>query len=190
MVERLSGDLDIRWEEVAERMPPGATPGRPHIADVLVSKNIVGSVSEAFDHYLASDGPYHVPHYAPTLHVALATIREAGGVPILAHPLSGGRRYALASVGDPPALMRELRDLAEAGLAGVEVRHRENAPQLTAHLEDAVSQLGMVVTGSSDYHGSKKPNRLGENLTRLSEWEKIAQQGTGATPFLPTSWPG
>jgi predicted metal-dependent phosphoesterase TrpH len=190
MVERLSRDLDISWEEVAERMPPGATPGRPHIADVLVTKGLVGSVTEAFDHYLASHGPYHVPHYAPRLHTALATIRAAGGVPILAHPLSGGRRYALASMGDPSALLRELRELEDAGLAGVEVHHRENAPHLTDQLEHAVGQLGMIRTGSSDYHGSKKPNRLGEHLTQMSEWEKIVQQATGSSPILPASWPG
>jgi len=189
MVERLSRDLDISWEEVASGMSPGATPGRPHIADVLVAKGIVGSVSEAFRHYLASQGPYHVPHYAPRLHTALAIITEAGGVPILAHPLSGGRRFALGSVGDQAALVRELEALAEVGLAGVEVHHRENAPHLVTALEAAVRTVGLIVTGSSDYHGTKKPNRLGEHLTEFSQWEKIVQKGTGSSPILPTTWP-
>jgi predicted metal-dependent phosphoesterase TrpH len=130
-----------------------------------------------------------VPHYAPRLNTALQTIIDAGGVPVLAHPLSGGRRYALGQAGDATALGRELRVLADAGLAGVEVHHRENAPHLVAQLEQVARQLGLIVTGSSDYHGEKKPNRLGENLTRVADWEKILERATGSSPVLPTSWP-
>ena len=187
MVERLRRDIDITWEEVARKIPSGATAGRPHIADVLVEKGVVSSVSEAFVHYLAADGPYHVPHYAPRLHRALATIRHAGGVPILAHPLSGTRRHALSAVADSGELERELMALADLGLGGVEVYHRENAPDLVPILEMVATRVGLIVTGSSDYHGTKKPNRLGENLTREDEFAKILDQATGSPAFLPAS---
>jgi 3',5'-nucleoside bisphosphate phosphatase len=187
MVEELARDVDISWEEVARKISPGATPGRPHIADVLVEKGVVSSVSEAFDHYLAAHGPYHVPHYAPRLPRALEAIRHAGGVPILAHPLSGTRRHALAFAGDKSELARELASLADAGLAGVEVYHRENAPDLVPILEEVATSLGLIVTGSSDYHGTKKPNRLGEHLTREDQLAKILDQATGSQAFLPQS---
>lgn len=187
MVERLSRDIDVSWEEVASRIPPGATPGRPHIADVLVDKGVVATVSEAFDHLLASHGPYHVPHYAPRLTRALEVLRHAGGVPILAHPLSGTRRHALSGASDAGDLERELGALADAGLAGVEVHHRENAPELVPVLEKVATGLGLIVTGSSDYHGTKKPNRLGEHLTKEDQLGKILDQATGCDPFLPAS---
>jgi len=184
MVERLAQDLDISWEEVASGIADGATPGRPHIASVLVAKGIVSDVSEAFDHYLAADGPYHVPHYAPRLHRAIDTIRSAGGVPILAHPLSGGRRHALNRAGDTEELLGQLRLMADWGLAGVEVHHRENDPELVEVLSQAARSLGLIRTGFSDYHGDKKPNRLGEHLTDEAELERIVQLATGSA-WLP-----
>jgi len=181
MVERLAKDLPISWEEVSQRILPGATPGRPHIAEVLVDRGIVASVTEAFDHYLASHGPYHVPHYAPRLARALELIRSAGGVPVLAHPLSGGRRHALDAT-DTTDLARQLSALADQGLSGVEVHHRENAPDLIPPLEETVRKLGLIVTGSSDFHGSKKPNRLGECVTDEDQLEKILDLGSGVEP--------
>lgn len=186
IVERLSRDLDITWEEVAARIPPGATPGRPHVADVLVDKGIVASVSDAFSHFLAAHGPYHVPHYAPRLASALATIRHAGGVPVLAHPLSGSRRHAVAGE-DEASLLATLSPLMDQGLAGVEVFHRENAPGLVPLLEKAARKLGLIVVGSSDYHGSKKPNRLGEHLTGEEDFAAIVEAGSGVEPYLPAT---
>ena len=184
MVERLALDLDISWEEVSQHIAPGATAGRPHIAEVLVEKGIVADVSEAFEHYLAAHGPYHVPHYAPRLRRAIESIVDAGGVPILAHPLSGGRRFALDQAHDQQALTRQLQQLADWGLAGVEIHHRENAPHLVEQLRNATVAAGLIRTGSSDYHGSKKPNRLGEHLTDPDQLEAILAQATGH-PWLP-----
>ena len=184
MVDRLAADLDISWDEVSQHIAPGATPGRPHIAEVLVDKGIVADVSEAFDHYLAAHGPYHVPHYAPRLYRAIESIVDAGGVPILAHPLSGGRRFALDQAHDYEALTRQLQQLADGGLAGVEIHHRENAPHLVEQLDHAAAAVGLIRTGSSDYHGSKKPNRLGEHLTDPEQLDAIVTRATGY-PWLP-----
>lgn len=184
MVERLAEDLDITWEEVAAQIADGATPGRPHIASVLVAKGIVADVSEAFEHYLASHGPYHVPHYAPRLTRALEVITQAGGVAVLAHPLSGDRRYALDGANSVERLVEQLADWQQQGLSGVEIDHRENAPQHLVTLMQAASALGLIHTGSSDYHGDKKPNRLGENLTGQAEFQKILDRASGY-PWLP-----
>ena len=181
MVERIARDVDITWEEVAGGIAPGATPGRPHIAEVLVQRGVVADVSEAFESLLSADGPYHVPHYAPRLARALEVITEAGGVAVLAHPLSGGRRHALADPTNGSALREQLVGLMDHGLAGLELHHRENAAALVPAVAEMATRLGLIITGSSDYHGSKKPNQLGENLTAEDHYERIVSLATGSS---------
>lgn len=182
MVEKLSADYDISWLDVRATIPEGATPGRPHIAEVLIAKGIVRDTTEAFDHILAADGPYHVPHYAPKLDHSLAIIREAGGVPVLAHPLSRGDNLATGVSGSLDDVIARYRRWVELGLMGVEIDHRENAPESREVLAVVAETLGLIVTGSSDYHGSKKPNLLGENQTTMEQLERILDAGVGVEP--------
>ena len=183
MVEKLSADYDISWLDVRATIPEGATPGRPHIAEVLIAKGIVRDTTEAFDHILAADGPYHVPHYAPKLDHSLAIIREAGGVPVLAHPLSRGDNLATGVSGSLDDVIARYRRWVELGLMGVEIDHRENAPESREVLAVVAETLGLIVTGSSDYHGSKKPNLLGENQTTMEQLERILDAGVGVEPI-------
>ena len=182
MVEKLSADYDISWLDVRATIPEGATPGRPHIAEVLIAKGIVRDTTEAFDHILSADGPYHVPHYAPKLDHSLAIIREAGGVPVLAHPLSRGDNLATGVSGSLDDVIARYRRWVELGLMGVEIDHRENAPESREVLAVVADTLGLIVTGSSDYHGSKKPNLLGENQTTMEQLERILDAGIGVEP--------
>jgi predicted metal-dependent phosphoesterase TrpH len=182
MVEKLSADYDISWLDVRATIPEGATPGRPHIAEVLIAKGIVRDTTEAFDHILSADGPYHVPHYAPKLDHSLAIIREAGGVPVLAHPLSRGDNLATGVSGSLEDVLARYRRWVELGLMGVEIDHRENAPESREVLAVVADTLGLIVTGSSDYHGSKKPNLLGENQTTMEQLERILDAGVGVEP--------
>ena len=182
MVERLSADYDISWLDVRATIPEGATPGRPHIAEVLIARGIVRDTTEAFDHILSADGPYHVPHYAPKLDHSLAIIREAGGVPVLAHPLSRGDNLATGVSGSLDDVIARYRRWVELGLMGVEIDHRENAPESREVLAVVAETLGLIVTGSSDYHGSKKPNLLGENQTTMEQLERILDAGIGVEP--------
>ena len=182
MVEKLSADYDISWLDVRATIPEGATPGRPHIAEVLIAKGIVRDTTEAFDHILAADGPYHVPHYAPKLDHSLAIIREAGGVPVLAHPLSRGDNLATGVSGSLDDVIARYRRWVELGLMGVEIDHRENATESREVLAVVADTLGLIVTGSSDYHGSKKPNLLGENQTTMEQLERILDAGVGVEP--------
>lgn len=180
MVDKLSADYDISWLEVRATIPEGATPGRPHIAEVLIAKGIVADTTEAFAHILAADGPYHVPHYAPKLDRALSIIREAGGVPVLAHPLSRGDNLATGVSGPLEDVLARYRRWVELGLMGVEIDHRENAPESREVLAVVADSLDLIVTGSSDYHGTKKPNLLGENRTTMEQLERILHAGVGA----------
>jgi len=183
MVEKLAKDFPISWLEVRAGIPDGATPGRPHIAEVLIAKGIVKDTTEAFQHILAGDGPYHVPHYAPTLETGIRIIREAGGVPVLAHPLSRGGTPLTDVRGPVEEAVARYQRWWELGLMGVELHHRENVPEQRPALEEVAGKLGLIITGSSDYHGSKKPNRLGEHTTTSEALREILDRSTGVRPI-------
>ena len=182
MVDKLAKDFPISWLEVRAGIPEGATPGRPHIAEVLIAKGIVRDTTEAFEHILAGDGPYHVPHYAPTLETGIRIIREAGGVPVLAHPLSRGGTPLTDVRGSIDEAVARYQRWWELGLLGVELHHRENVPEQQPALDDVAQRLGLIVTGSSDYHGSKKPNPLGEHTTSPESLRQILDIATGVRP--------
>jgi hypothetical protein len=132
----------------------------------------VGDRSEAFATILSSRSRYFVQHYAPEPALAVELVRAAGGVPVFAHPVAEarGRTVGEATYGE----------MIDAGLAGLEVYHRDNPEQRRPFLIDLARQHGLFVTGSSDYHGLGKVNRLGENTTALEVLEEIERQGRGA----------
>ena len=106
---------------------------------------------------LVPSSRYYVPHYAPDARDAVAAIRASGGVPVFAHPGADQRGRTV-----PDAAIRQL---ADAGLAGLEVHHRDHDAAQVARLGALAERLGLLVTGSSDYHGAGKPNLLGERTT-------------------------
>ena len=177
MVARIGADYEITWDDVLAQTTTGGTVGRPHIADALVANGLALTRSEAFAGILHWDAGYYQPHYAPDPLRAVALVRAAGGVPVIAHPATRG-------VADVMAESR-LAALVEAGLFGLELRHRENKPEATARLSMLAEKYGLVITGSSDYHGEGKPNRLGENTTTPEVLERIIAQGHGSAPVYP-----
>ncbi|MHA7143155.1 PHP domain-containing protein [Arthrobacter sp. TmT3-37] len=174
MVELMSEDFPITWDLVEEHVTEGATVGRPHIADALIALGIVTTRSEAFDRILTARSPYWVSHYAPHPAHAVALIRAAGGVPVFAHPSAFNRGAVVGG-----AVIDEMID---AGLLGLEVEHRDNPEGARGELRTIARENGLLVTGSSDYHGSGKPNLLGENVTTRETLEAIAGLATG-TPL-------
>ncbi len=169
MVERLAEDLPITWDDVVAQQAPGTVVGRPHIADALVALGVVPDRTAAFADLLSARGRYYVPYYAPEAAEAVAAIRASGGVPVFAHPGADGRGRIV-----PDAV---IADLAAAGLAGLEVHHRDHGPEQRARLTALAERLGLLVTGSSDYHGTGKENRLGEHTTAPEVLDAIARQG-------------
>ncbi|AUZ87578.1 phosphatase, partial [Arthrobacter agilis] len=174
MVELMSEDFPITWDLVEEHVTEGATVGRPHIADALIALGVVTTRSEAFDRILTARSPYWVSHYAPHPAHAVALIRAAGGVPVFAHPSAFNRGAVVGG-----AVIDEMID---AGLLGLEVEHRDNPEGARGELRTIARENGLLVTGSSDYHGSGKPNLLGENVTTRETLEAIAGLATG-TPL-------
>lgn len=169
MIEKMRSEgMDISIEDVVSAMPEGATMGRPHLADALVAKKIVKSRDEAFVELLHNDSRFYVSHAAPTPVEAISLIRRAGGVAVIAHPFASHRGEILKA--------EDFSELVAAGLNGIEVDHRDQNPDERAMLRVIARELNLVVTGSSDYHGTGKLNSLAENHTSREQWEKLEAQ--------------
>ena len=143
MVRRLqAAGLALTAEEVL-RIAGEGTVGRPHVARALLNRGYISTLAEAFDKYLGPDGPGFVPGSPLPPAQVIRVIREAGGIPVLAHPVY---------------LKRD--DLIEAfardGLAGLEVYHSGHAPDLVRRYAALADRLGLLKTGGSDYHGDSK----------------------------------
>ncbi|GAA1049624.1 PHP domain-containing protein [Arthrobacter russicus] len=172
MVDRLAEDYPLNWDDVSQHVAPGATVGRPHIADALVAAGVVADRNEAFVSILTSRSKYWVSHYAPDPVLAVSLVREAGGVPVFAHPVAVERGRVVAE--------SVYREMIDAGLAGLEIEHRDNPTEGKAFLYSLAEKHDLIVTGSSDYHGAGKPNRLGENLTSPESLARIEALATGS----------
>lgn len=170
IVARLAEDMPLTWDDVLEQTRGATSVGRPHIADALVARGLVPDRDAAFGTLLADGGPYDVPHDAPTTSTAVALVRAAGGVPVLAHPGATTRGRTLSD--------REIEALAEAGLVGLEVDHRDHDAAQRARLRGLAARLGLLVTGSSDWHGTGKANVLGEYLTDPAVLARIEELGS------------
>lgn len=177
IVGNIARDFDLSWDDVLAQTQQDATVGRPHIADALIARGIVRDRGEAFENILHPKSGYYVPHYAPDPVRAIQLILDAGGVPIIAHPATVSRSHML-----PVDVVEEL---IGAGLAGLELGHRENTAAGLKVLRRLAEQHDLIVTGSSDYHGEGKPNLPGENTTAEAMLARIIESATGSAPVYP-----
>ncbi|MDN5963519.1 MAG: PHP domain-containing protein [Actinomyces sp.] len=169
MVERIAEDYPLTWEMVQQFAPSDGGPvGRPHIADALVALGAFPDRSAVFERVLLPSSPYYVHHWAPDPVEAVGMVRAAGGVPVLAHPRAGRRGRVLSE--------EVIAEMAAAGLFGLERDHRDHRGEDREDVDRLAHRLGLQVTGSSDYHGTGKPNRLGENLTSEYVYRAIEEQ--------------
>ena len=172
ITELLAQDFDVDWDAVLEALPPGATAGRPAVADAMINRGIFTKRDEFFE-LVYPGSKYYVPNRGvPTPEVAIDIIRQAGGVPIIAHPMARGHG---PKPGDVMPRDHYL-SLIEAGLAGFETEHRDVPEHAREWLEQLAFEFDLITTGSSDYHGTGKENRLGENLTKPAMLERIIAQ--------------
>lgn len=123
----------------------GGTVGRPHVARVLIEMGFVQSIAQAFERYLGPGGPAYVPRFKYSPVQAVRMIRQAGGVPVLAHPGSGGS----------DALIPQLVD---EGLQGLEVYYPGHSSQVVGHYLEFCRYYNLLFTGGSDYHGPEHKN--------------------------------
>lgn len=167
MVARLTSlGIAITVADVEKAAGSSVAMGRPHVADALVDLGVVGHRNDAFAQFLSSGRPGYVERYATSLPDMIGIVRRAGGVPVLAHPW--GRH------GSDTVTATDFAELAQAGLLGIEVDHQDHTPEQRAQLRVIAEDLGLIVTGSSDHHGTGKTNHdLGVNLTAPEQLARI-----------------
>jgi predicted metal-dependent phosphoesterase TrpH len=139
--------MDISMEEVVAEAG-GQVIGRPHMASVLLKKGYVTSIKDAFNRFLAKGKPAYVEKYRMNCTEAIRVINHAGGIPVLAHPITLGM--------DMAELDRLLTVMCDMGLMGLEAYYSDHSPQKTKNYVALAVQKGLLVTGGSDFHGSYK----------------------------------
>ncbi|WP_200305877.1 PHP domain-containing protein [Streptomyces adelaidensis] len=175
MIARLNElGVPVTWEQVARIAGDGSV-GRPHVATALVELGVVATVSDAFtEQWLADGGRAFVEKHESDPFEAIRLIKGAGGVAVFAHPAAVKRGRTV-----PESAIAEL---AAAGLDGIEVDHMDHDPATRARLRGLAKELGLLTTGSSDYHGSRKTCVLGEYTTDPEVYGEITRRATGAFP--------
>lgn len=177
IVERLRSDgIDISWEEVYASAG-GGTVGRPHIAQALIRAGAVSTIAEAFAPQWLGER-YRLPKEDTDVFLAVRLVRQAGGVPVFAHPKATRRGRVV-----PDSLIAEL---ADAGLAGLEADHEDHSPTERARVRALAAELGLLVTGSSDFHGTYKTVRLGAYTTAPEMFERLLSEAKGV-PVITSS---
>ena len=172
MGDRIGADHPgITGEALLARLPADSPAGRPHIGEALVDLGVVGSVSEAFVDILRKDGPYYVEKYNTPIATAITLINAAGGVAVFAHPFARKK--------GPIVEASVLADLAGRGLAGIEVDHPDHAADDRAALRDVAAETGLLVTGSSDYHGTNKLTGIAVETTVREQYDALVARATG-----------
>jgi predicted metal-dependent phosphoesterase TrpH len=151
----------------------GHSVGRPHFAALLVNRGIVKNREQAFSRYLARGKPLYVPKEGLEFDKAAAVIKSAGGIAVLAHPMS-----LYVAWGKLPELVKNLK---ERGLDGLEAWHPTAKPRSCRRLEALGKSLGLYITEGSDYHGETRPER---RLGFSSGGRKIADSVLEALPDL------
>ncbi|MDH4140558.1 MAG: PHP domain-containing protein [Coriobacteriia bacterium] len=144
MVETLAeAGFELSLDEVL-LLAEGASVGRSHVARVLVERGHADSMADAFERFIGRGRPYYVPKPVARPASAISTILDAGGLPVLAHPGVTGIDDAIP-------------DLVAAGLVGLEAYHAEHDISQRRRYESLAGQMGLIVTGGSDYHGKASP---------------------------------
>ena len=152
--------VPITVEEV-EAVAGGAI-GRPHIAQVLIAHGLVPDVRTAFREYIGVGAKAYVERRKMTSEQVVANIRDAGGVPVLAH----GGLLRISEV----KLNQWIDSMAKKGLMGLECYHNAHTPQMERLLRAAAERNGLLVTGGSDFHGASRPDvELGTGLSRWND---------------------
>jgi predicted metal-dependent phosphoesterase TrpH len=172
MVKRLQGlGLSITVEDVLAASGQG-TIGRPHVAQALVNRGHVSTLKEAFNRYIGADGPAYVPGSPLPPKTAIQAIRQAGGIPVLAHPM-----YLKSET--------LIEQMVKDGLVGVEAYHSSHQAEVIRRYEQLADRFGLLRTGGTDYHGAAKegvpigsvtvPYQLVESLKR---WKQASISGS------------
>jgi 3',5'-nucleoside bisphosphate phosphatase len=162
----------VTWEQVQAIAGDGVV-GRPHLARAMAEAGVIESPEQAFGpDWIGTGGRAYVPRYALDPARAIALIRAAGGVTVLAHPRARGWMVPDEAIAD----------LAAAGLAGIEVWHPDQDRDQRMLLQALARRLSLVASGGSDDHGELTGHRLGSDTIAPDAYERLLSQATGAVP--------
>jgi len=151
IIERLNKlGFDITLDEVIKEAGEGLT-GRPHIANLMVKKGFVKTFNEVFDMYLGKDKPAYVDKYRADCEQAIAIIKNAGGISVLAHPF-------LIQLKENKPVEKFVAYLKEMGLQGIEALCPGHTPEMRNQYSEIAKRFDLLITGGSDFHGSLKPD--------------------------------
>jgi 3',5'-nucleoside bisphosphate phosphatase len=175
MVDRLIDlGVPISWDDVVA-IAGTAVVGRPHVARAMAASGAIASPDQAFTlDWIADGGRAYVGRYALDPVRAIALVRSAGGVAVLAHPRADRALF----ISDT-----QIADLGAAGLAGVEVFHPDQPESEQASLLGLTRDLGLIATGGSDDHGSLTGHRIGSYIAPPGAYESLISQAKGAQPI-------
>lgn len=151
--------IKIKYDDIISQVAPGGSIGRPHIAKAITNVGGTGSVMEAYAKYINDNSPVYVKRKTVTPHEAVEIIYDAGGIPVIAHP------HDLENAGTL------IKDLMHCGLRGIEAYHRKHSPAIVEYFSSMAEELGLIVTGGSDFHAPNVMNGqiiLGKNF--VPEW--------------------
>jgi len=177
MVENMVADgVPITWAQV-DHIAAGGPVGRPHIGRALVAANVVPDVETAFRDLLSSRRPYYVPKADTDVFTAIGLVRAAGGLPVFAHPLARRR--------GPVVSDEVIAQMAEAGLVGLEVDHPDQDCDDRAQVARLARELGLIGTGSSDYHGTNKTTPIAACTTSPQAYDALVALPSARRPVGP-----
>jgi 3',5'-nucleoside bisphosphate phosphatase len=162
--------VPVSESEVMAQVGSSPSVGRPHVADALIKAGHVRDRQEAFDRFLADGGPAHVPRYTIEVERGIDLVHQAGGLAVIAHPWGRGREHLL-----PQGVLETLAYAHQ--LDGIEVDHQDHDGDVRRRLRIVADRLGLLATGSSDYHGSGKLDHdLGCNTTDPEVFAEIQRR--------------
>lgn len=159
--------INIPFDDVKKLVAEGGSIGRPHIAKAIANAGGTSNVIEAYAKYINDDSPVYVPRKTVSPFDAVEVIYGAGGIPVIAHPY------------DIDIAEKLIKELMSCGLRGIEAYHRKHSPACVEYFSSMAEELGLIVTGGSDFHAPSAINGqilLGKNF--IPEWiyDKLIQE--------------
>ena len=159
--------IQIKYDDIQKQVAPGGSIGRPHIAKAIANAGGTSNVIEAYSKFINDSSPVYVPRKTVSPYDAVEVIYGAGGVPVIAHPY------------DIDIAEKLIKNLMSCGLRGIEAYHRKHSPACVEYFSSMAEELGLIVTGGSDFHAPNSLNGqivLGKNFVPEWIYDKLVQE--------------
>lgn len=159
--------IRIKFKDIQKQVAEGGSIGRPHIAKAIANAGGTSNVIEAYAKYINDNSPVYVPRKTVTPFEAVEVIYGAGGIPVIAHPYDIDIAETL------------IKELMSCGLRGIEAYHRKHSPACVEYFSSMAEELGLIVTGGSDFHAPNPINGqiiLGKNFVPDWVYDKLVNE--------------